>query len=50
VANDVSGGAIMGGDDNEVLVIDQDGSERWQQASKIEIARRLAAKLAGALA
>jgi phosphopantothenoylcysteine decarboxylase/phosphopantothenate--cysteine ligase len=40
----------MGGDDNTVLVIDGAGVERWARASKIEIARRLAAKVAEALA
>jgi phosphopantothenoylcysteine decarboxylase/phosphopantothenate--cysteine ligase len=50
VANDVSEDAVMGGDDNEVLVIDADGLERWPRASKAEIARRLAARIAGALA
>jgi phosphopantothenoylcysteine decarboxylase/phosphopantothenate--cysteine ligase len=50
VGNDVSEAAIMGGDDNTVLVIDGAGVERWARASKIEIARRLAAKVAEALA
>jgi phosphopantothenoylcysteine decarboxylase/phosphopantothenate--cysteine ligase len=50
VGNDVSEAAIMGGDDNTVLVIDGAGAERWPRDSKIEIARRLAAKVAGALA
>jgi phosphopantothenoylcysteine decarboxylase/phosphopantothenate--cysteine ligase len=50
VANDVSQAAIMGGDDNEVMVIDAAGAEQWAKASKSEIARRLAARIAEALA
>jgi phosphopantothenoylcysteine decarboxylase/phosphopantothenate--cysteine ligase len=50
VANDVSEAAIMGGEDNEVLVIDAKSAERWPRASKAEIARRLAARIAEALA
>jgi phosphopantothenoylcysteine decarboxylase/phosphopantothenate--cysteine ligase len=50
VGNDVSEAAIMGGDENEVLVVDEQGAERWARASKGEIARRLADKIAGALA
>jgi phosphopantothenoylcysteine decarboxylase/phosphopantothenate--cysteine ligase len=50
VANDVSHDAIMGGDDNEVLVIDGAGVERWAMAAKSEVARRLALRIAGALA
>jgi phosphopantothenoylcysteine decarboxylase / phosphopantothenate---cysteine ligase len=49
VGNDVSEAAIMGGDENEVLVVDGRGAERWTRASKAEIARRLADKIAGAL-
>ena len=50
VGNDVSEAAIMGGDENAVLVIDAGGTERWARASKSEVARRLAARIAGALA
>jgi phosphopantothenoylcysteine decarboxylase/phosphopantothenate--cysteine ligase len=50
VANDVSQAAIMGGDENEVMVIDGNGAERWVKASKSEVARRLAARIAEALA
>jgi phosphopantothenoylcysteine decarboxylase/phosphopantothenate--cysteine ligase len=49
IANDVSQAAVMGGDENEVLVIDGAGAERWARASKSEIARRLAARIAEAL-
>ena len=55
VANDVGGGntgarAIMGGDENEVLIIDRQGEERWPRAGKAEVARRLAARIAVSLA
>lgn len=50
VANDVSDTKVMGGDDNEVLVIEAAGAERWSKTSKAEIARRLAARIASALA
>jgi phosphopantothenoylcysteine decarboxylase/phosphopantothenate--cysteine ligase len=49
VANDVSQAGVMGGDDNEVLLIDASGVERWARASKALIARRLAEKIAEAL-
>ena len=49
VANDVSADGIMGGDDNEVLVIDARTTERWSKASKAEVARRLASRIAGDL-
>ncbi|MEP6966815.1 MAG: bifunctional phosphopantothenoylcysteine decarboxylase/phosphopantothenate--cysteine ligase CoaBC [Pseudomonadota bacterium] len=50
VANDVSQAGIIGGDDNEVLVLDRDGADRWPRASKAEVARRLAERIARALA
>jgi phosphopantothenoylcysteine decarboxylase/phosphopantothenate--cysteine ligase len=53
VANDVGdtgpGEAIMGGDENEILLLDAAGSERWPRAGKGEIARRLAQRIAAAL-
>jgi phosphopantothenoylcysteine decarboxylase/phosphopantothenate--cysteine ligase len=53
VANDVSadaaGASVMGGDENEVLLIDAAGAERWPRAGKDEVARRLAARIAAAL-
>jgi phosphopantothenoylcysteine decarboxylase/phosphopantothenate--cysteine ligase len=48
VANDVSGG--MGGEDNQVHLITADGTEDWPRASKTDIARRLAERIADALA
>jgi phosphopantothenoylcysteine decarboxylase / phosphopantothenate---cysteine ligase len=51
VANDVSPGTgIMGGAENAVTVITGDGAETWPRAAKEEVARRLAARIAGALA
>ena len=49
VANDVSQEGVVGGDRNAVVVIDGQGAEAWASASKAEIARRLAARIAGAL-
>ena len=49
VANDVSGD-VMGGDANQVLLVTAHGVERWDRASKAEVARRLAARVAEALA
>jgi phosphopantothenoylcysteine decarboxylase/phosphopantothenate--cysteine ligase len=50
VGNDVSEPAIMGGDVNEVLLVTAAGTERWPRATKVEVARRLAARVAEALA
>jgi phosphopantothenoylcysteine decarboxylase/phosphopantothenate--cysteine ligase len=50
VANDVSAEGIMGGDENEVLLICAEAVDRWPRASKAEVARRLAARIAEALA
>ncbi len=50
IANDVSNTKVMGGDENEVLVIEAGGAERWAKTTKAEIARRLAARIASALA
>jgi len=49
VANDVSGD-VMGGDSNSIHLITADGIESWPQLSKSEVARRLAEKIADALA
>jgi phosphopantothenoylcysteine decarboxylase/phosphopantothenate--cysteine ligase len=48
VANDVSGD-VMGGEANEVHLVTADGVESWSRASKSEIARRLALRIADAL-
>ena len=53
VANDVGeggpGAGIMGGDENEILLLDAAGAERWPRAGKAEVARRLAKRIAAAL-
>jgi phosphopantothenoylcysteine decarboxylase/phosphopantothenate--cysteine ligase len=48
VANDVSG-EVMGGDMNRVHLITEAGAESWPEASKQEVARRLASRIADAL-
>ena len=51
VANDVSpGSGVMGGADNTVIVIDDHGAEHWPRLNKAEVARRLAHRIAAALA
>ena len=45
VANDVSGD-VMGGENNQVHLIDGDSSETWEPMSKVQVARRLAEKIA----
>jgi phosphopantothenoylcysteine decarboxylase/phosphopantothenate--cysteine ligase len=50
VANDVSEGEIMGGDENEVLLLDAGGVERWARTGKSDVARRLAERIVLALA
>jgi phosphopantothenoylcysteine decarboxylase/phosphopantothenate--cysteine ligase len=46
VANDVSADGIMGGDENEVLLVYPQGTDHWPRASKAEIATRLAQRIA----
>ena len=50
VANDVSQAGVIGGDDNTVTVIDSQGADPWPRSSKVEVARRLARRIAEALA
>ena len=51
VANDVSPATgIMGGTDNTVHIISRAGIEDWPMLAKDEVARRLAARIADALA
>ena len=49
VANDVSRPGVMGGSVNTVSIVTRDGVERWEEAPKAEVARRLAARIAAAL-
>ncbi|MGH6950091.1 MAG: bifunctional phosphopantothenoylcysteine decarboxylase/phosphopantothenate--cysteine ligase CoaBC, partial [Vitreimonas sp.] len=48
VANDVSGD-VMGGAENQVLLIAKDNAESWPRMTKEAVARKLAAKIALAL-
>lgn len=48
VANDVSGD-VMGGDENQVLLITRAGAEAWPRMGKDAVARKLAAEIANAL-
>ncbi|HEY7810820.1 MAG TPA: bifunctional phosphopantothenoylcysteine decarboxylase/phosphopantothenate--cysteine ligase CoaBC [Allosphingosinicella sp.] len=48
VANDVSGD-VMGGDRNRVHLVTRATTEEWDEAPKMEVARRLAARIAHAL-
>jgi phosphopantothenoylcysteine decarboxylase/phosphopantothenate--cysteine ligase len=51
VANDVSPSTgIMGGSENAVVLISDDGAESWPRMGKTEVARKLAQKLAEKLA
>jgi phosphopantothenoylcysteine decarboxylase/phosphopantothenate--cysteine ligase len=49
VANDVGGGAVMGADQNAVMILDARGVEHWPLADKNEVAARLARRIADAL-
>lgn len=49
VANDVSGD-VMGGQENSIHLITASGTESWDKMPKQEVARRLAEKIADALA
>jgi phosphopantothenoylcysteine decarboxylase/phosphopantothenate--cysteine ligase len=49
IANDVTAPGVMGGDENEVLVVEETGVERWTRASKAEIAARLSQRIAEVL-
>jgi phosphopantothenoylcysteine decarboxylase/phosphopantothenate--cysteine ligase len=48
VANDVSG-SVMGGERNRVHLVTSQATEDWDEAPKMEVARRLAARIAEAL-
>jgi len=49
VANDVSGD-VMGGAENQVMLITKDGAETWPRMSKKAVARKLAERIAAQLA
>ncbi|MAN44686.1 MAG: bifunctional phosphopantothenoylcysteine decarboxylase/phosphopantothenate--cysteine ligase CoaBC [Alphaproteobacteria bacterium] len=48
VANDVSGD-VMGGAENEIVLITREGSERWPRMGKQDVARQLATRIAETL-
>lgn len=48
LANDVSGD-VMGGAENQVMLITKDNAETWPRMAKEKVARQLAAKIADAL-
>jgi phosphopantothenoylcysteine decarboxylase/phosphopantothenate--cysteine ligase len=50
VANNVADDGIMGGDENQVLLVSRQGLEPWPRLSKAEVAARLAARIAEDLA
>jgi phosphopantothenoylcysteine decarboxylase/phosphopantothenate--cysteine ligase len=50
VANDVSESGVMGGTENRVHLITSSGVEDWPLMDKLEVARRLVAQIAEALA
>jgi len=49
LGNDVSAEAVMGGDENEILLVREGGVERWERMSKTAVAVRLAGEIAQAL-
>lgn len=50
VANDVNPGTgIMGGTENAVILVTDEGPETWPRLPKVEVARRLAARIADRL-
>jgi len=49
VANDVSQDGVMGGDANEVMLVDSQGVDAWPRASKVDVAERLARRIAESL-
>jgi phosphopantothenoylcysteine decarboxylase/phosphopantothenate--cysteine ligase len=46
IANNVGGTGIMGGTDNEVVLITPEGSETWPKMSKAALAEKLATRIA----
>jgi len=45
VANDVSGD-VMGGAENEILLVTREGTERWERMDKADVGRRIAERIA----
>jgi phosphopantothenoylcysteine decarboxylase/phosphopantothenate--cysteine ligase len=49
VANDVTRPGVLGGEENAVTLLTRGGEEAWPRATKLEVARRLAERIAAAL-
>jgi phosphopantothenoylcysteine decarboxylase/phosphopantothenate--cysteine ligase len=49
VASDVTRPGVLDGEENAVILITGEGEESWPRATKADIARRLAERVAGAL-
>jgi phosphopantothenoylcysteine decarboxylase/phosphopantothenate--cysteine ligase len=49
IANNVGGTGIMGGDENEIVLITPSGAESWPKMDKNALAARLAARIADSL-
>jgi len=45
LANDVSGGKVFESDENEIVLIDAQKSEKWEKMSKQEVAQKLVDKI-----
>jgi phosphopantothenoylcysteine decarboxylase/phosphopantothenate--cysteine ligase len=45
IANDVSGD-VMGGAENEILLVTREGTERWERMDKADVAARIAQRIA----
>ena len=50
IANDVTEPGVMGGGENAVLLITREGTERWERATKDQVAGQIALRVAQALA
>jgi phosphopantothenoylcysteine decarboxylase/phosphopantothenate--cysteine ligase len=47
VGNDVAADKVFGSDENTVHLVTSSGIEKWPPMGKAEVARRLAARIAG---
>ena len=49
IANDVTQPGVMGGEDNTVLLVTPEGTDRWEKAPKSDVAKLIAIQIAKAL-
>jgi phosphopantothenoylcysteine decarboxylase/phosphopantothenate--cysteine ligase len=49
IANDVTQPGVMGGEDNTVLLVTPESTERWEKAPKSDVAKLIATRIAKAL-